>query len=390
MNRIRLLYLLVGAAVGSFYPFTANLLALRGLDPLAIGIVSAAGAAAALVVAPALGHLADTTLGRPRTLFIALMASAITFAAFGADIPELAAVVCFVVFMAMVSAVTPMADALAMTALPLAERGGYGRIRLLLSATYAAAAIGVGVVATAAGFGPAPFIAAGLLVITGAAALRIPAARTPRGAGVPGARQGGSTRAALDHERGLPALLLVLGVGVAVPNAALAFLPLRIEELGGSASAVGLAAGMEGIAEVPGFLIAGWVAARFGLRTLQVIAATLMGACFFGFALAPSPEAVVLVRFVVGLAYGGTITATVLTVGAVLPTGLQGTGQSLGTVAAGVISIAAAAAGGLVYQELGAVALFWATGLVVAMAAPAGWVVLRRSGGRPVSPAGPS
>ena len=49
MNRIRLLYLLVGAAVGSFYPFTANLLALRGLDPLAIGIVSAAGAAAALV-----------------------------------------------------------------------------------------------------------------------------------------------------------------------------------------------------------------------------------------------------------------------------------------------------------------------------------------------------
>jgi PPP family 3-phenylpropionic acid transporter len=383
VNRIRLLYLLVGAAAGAYFPFTTNLLALRGLDALAIGVVSAVGWVAALLAAPALGHLADATLGRPRTLCIALMASAVTFAAFGTDIPAAAVLVSFVLFMAMVSAVTPMADALAVNALPLAERGGYGRIRLLMSGTYGLVAILTGAVAGAVGFGSAPFIAAGLLAAAGVAALRIPEARPSRGRGLPGARQGGSTRAALEHERALPALLLVLGVGVAVPNAVLALLPLRIEELGGSASAVGLSAGMEGIAELPGFLLASWVAANRGLRTLQAMGATLMGACLCAFALAPSPEAIVLVRLVIGLAYGATITAAVLTVGAVLPPTLQGTGQSLGTVAAGVISITSAAAGGAIYQAFGAVALFWTAGIVVALAAPAGWVILRRTAGRP-------
>jgi predicted MFS family arabinose efflux permease len=292
-------------------------------------------------------------------------------------------IVCFVLFMGMISTVTPMADALAVNAIPLAQRGSYGRIRMLMSGTYGLGSIVTGAVAGAIGFGVAPYIAAGLLFLAGLAALTIAEARPSHATGLPSARQGGSTRAALDHERALPALLLVLAVGVAVPNAVLALLPLRIGELGGTASVVGLSAGVEGLAELPGFLLAGWMAANLGLRTTQALGASLMGACLCAFALAPSPEAIVLVRFVIGLAYGATITASVLTIGAVLPPALQGTGQSLGAVAAGAISITGAVVGGAVYQWFGAVVLFWAAGIVVALAAPAGWVILRHAGARP-------
>ena len=88
---LRSLFLSVGAALGTFFPFLVVILQERGLDAAAIGAVTAASSVAFGIAVPFWGHLGDVTLGRIRALQIGAIASAVVVILFGLPFPALVA-----------------------------------------------------------------------------------------------------------------------------------------------------------------------------------------------------------------------------------------------------------------------------------------------------------
>ena len=159
---------------------------------------------------------------------------------------------------------------------------------------------------------------------------RTPAATAPKTADDAARTWGlGSAGVAL---RVAPRLVLIL-VAIALVHVALvatnSFLGLRIIELGGTPSDVGLAAGLSAITEIPAMMGVGWVVRRIGLRGLFAASAVLYAVCLGSWAVLTSPELIIASRVLTGLGFAGVTVGVVLTIAVVLPPDLQATGQGL-------------------------------------------------------------
>jgi len=382
MRALRAVFLLNGAALGVFYPFVAVMLAGRGASPAEIGLVMAASSAAFSIALPAWGHVADVMLGRRRTLVVTALGAAVFVLLAGAPAALAVVTLGFVGFSFFESAWGPLGDALAVNAV----RGGggaYGRIRLLASIGFGAVAAAAGFLYDRTGYGPASILCAVLAVLLAVAALGTPDVERADLAAVGGERgRGGSFGAALRLEPRLrPVLLavLLLFIGMA---AGFTYLPLRVVELGGGPSEVALLGSVSAFAEIPGMLLAGVVASRIGIRGLVAASALVYGACFVSWVVLASPTLVVASRFVAGFAFAGQTVGAVMTMAALLPPRLQGTGQGLYQLTGfGVAAVIANVGGGLIYGAFGAGPVFAAAFVLAVAAALVAWTAFPASGG---------
>ncbi len=81
--------------------------------------------------------------------------------------------------------------------------------------------------------------------------------------------------------------------------------------------------------------------------------------CLLAFGLLDSPVAIVAVRGVTGVAFGGLCIGSVLVVSGMLPPRLQATGQGLFQIMSfGLSAVIANAAGGILYAGVGPTAFF--------------------------------
>ncbi len=376
MPAIRLVFLLFGAAIATIFPFISVVLAARGFDAAGIGMVTAASALAFTIAVPAWGHLGDVVLGRRRALTIGALLAAAAMIVFGLPIPALAVGVVYVLFTLGESGNAPLADALAMNELARRGRGSYGEVRLLTSASYAVVAIAAGFAFDRTGYGPAPFLAAATFTLLAIAAGFAPDA--PRAVIQPGAhRRGGSVRAAFAAAPRLPGVLVALFLAYFGAVASFTFLPLRIQQLGGSPSDVALAAGVSAAIEVPGFLLAGRLVTRIGPRALFTASAVVYALALAGYAVLDAPGPIIAIRILTGFGWAAITVSSVVSMALLLPSGLQATGQALvATTASGLGGIVAGLAGGLVYQTAGPEALFLGLSVVAVAGVVAGWAVL--------------
>jgi PPP family 3-phenylpropionic acid transporter len=369
---------MIGVTLATVGPYVAVMLRERGFQPATIGLVASVSALGFTVAIPIWGHLADVTLGRRRTLQFAAIGSAAAMAAFGLPLPALmlgGAIVTYNVFQ---SAFTPVADALAISLVRDPTRD-YSRIRLLSSLSYAVVVLGVGFAYTQAGYVLAPFLyAAGCLVLA-AGLIRVVEA--------PGARlvirhgRGGSARVALAVQPRLPAVLAALGLLYFGILGSYTFFNIRMVELGGTPSQLGIAAGIAAVAEIPVFLVAGRIALRIGLRGLFSASAALYSVLVLSWAFLPTPELLTISRIFTGIAFAGLAIAAVLTINVLLPLKLQATGQGLyQTISFGVAAMVANLVGGLIYQAIGPAALFVVMAAAGFAGAGLGWLVLPRTG----------
>lgn len=212
-------------------------------------------------------------------------------------------------------------------------------------------------------------MAGAAFIVVALAATRLADPRRDAAAGASAGRRGGSAAAAFAAQPRLPFVLLTFALGMMGMITVFGWLPLRLAELGGDPSVVALAAGLEALAEVPAFLVAGFVAARIGPRATYLVSATVMGLCVIGIALLADPALMVALRAVNGVAYAGMTVASVLALGRLLPASLQSTAQSLSAMMGGVVSIALGVAGGAIYQLAGGPALFAVTGALTLIGA---------------------
>lgn len=376
MTAIRLVFLALGAGMGGLIPFGTVLLADKGFDAATIGLVLALAAAAGVVTTPIWGHLGDTVLGRRRVLQLASLGAAISLLVFGTAGITVVMALAWVAYNAANATTMPTADAVAVNAVRTSGRGDFARLRLLVSVSFGSAAIATGFLYDRTGYDPAPFLAAACLGLTAIASRLVPDLPPDPTAIAAAHRRGGSIAQAFAVQPRLPVVLLTFGLGIIGMLAVFTYLPLRIQELGGDPSDIALAAGLESLAEIPGFIVAGALAARFGLRALYVGSAVLMAGCGMALVLLDTPTLMIGVRLLTGPAYAGLTVASVLALGVLLPASLQATAQGLSAMTLGMASIVVGIMGGLLYEVAGAPVLFAVTAFATLVAAAIAWLVL--------------
>jgi PPP family 3-phenylpropionic acid transporter len=380
MPALRVLFTLVGAILGVVYPFVSAILDARGFTPGQIGLTTALTALAMTVAIPIWGHLGDVVMGRITALRAGVIGSTVVILGLLPGVPPLVVVFLFVAFFGFGSSIAPLADALAVNALAGAPRA-YVRVRLLASLGFAAASILAGWLYNQTGFWPAPVlwaVAAAAIVVALRWVPDVDRFRLPVEAAPPTGRSargpGGSIGLVLRTQPRLRRVLLGLGLVNVGVVAGFTFLALRLLELGGQASDVALSAGISALAEIPAMLVIPRIVARTSIRTLLVGGIVLYGLVMASWALLGDPTLIVATRLVSGVAFAAITIGAVMTVAALLPPELQGTGQGLyQTVASGVAAVLANAIGGLIYGSGGATPLFIACAALAALGGVVAW-----------------
>jgi PPP family 3-phenylpropionic acid transporter len=395
MLAIRALFLLVGAALGVFYPFVAVILRVRGLGPEEVGLVTGAAALAFTVAVPVWGHLADVVMGRTRALQLAAAGAGLTTLGLLLELPTAAVGLVIVIYAVFQSTLSPLVDALAVNALASDQRS-YARLRLLTSLGFAAPSIVAGFLYDRLGYGPAPVLFCAASLVIALIARRAPDVPrlAPTGASdgsrtdaAAGTRTGASFGVALRIQPRLPRLLLGLaGVHVGM-LAGFTYLSIRLVELGAGPSAVALSAGISGLSEIPAMYLISRVIGRTGLRAMLVGGMCLYAACLAAWAVLDLPWLIVASRVVSGFALSAVTIPAVMTIAALLPARLQATGQGMyQTVGFGVSAIVANAVGGIVYGAGGPLPLFAGCAVLSLAGAVIAWSAAPARGERVAPP----
>lgn len=393
MIALRVLNLAIGLAIGVFVPFISVNLASRGFGPAQIGLVASLGALGFTIAVPVWGHLADVRLGRPRTLQVCAIGAGMAVVLLLRDWSMAVIALLFFLYWIFASSWQPLSDALTVNALR-GRRGGYERVRLLASLTFAIGAIGAGFLYDQTGYGASSvLLAVGAILIAVTAAFVPDVGRADLGAHRAGSETPvrtwrlGSVGVALRVAPRLGAVLFVVALLHIGIISGYTFLSLRLVELGGSPSVVALSAGISAFAEVPSMLVAGWIAVRIGLRGLFAVGALLYGVAFLSWAVVGSVGLIIASRILIGFSFASVIVAVVLTIATLLPAELQATGQALfQTTAFGIAAIIANVVGGLLYSTAGHAAVFGLAAVLAVVAAIGGWLVMPRRPGARAAP----
>jgi PPP family 3-phenylpropionic acid transporter len=371
---LRWAYVLVGVADGTILPFLPLYLAGRGLTAGGVGAVLAASALAALVAGLSWAYLADRRVG-PEHLVVAatgaaaLVALALPVAAGGA------ALTVVIVALTIVRSPLGLLDPITLRRLRQTSRTDYARIRLRMSAGFAASALASGAVYQQGGLRLIPFLYVPLSLLAGLWIWRAvkPEPRAAEEAARPAVRM----RAVPVPMVGFLFACFLLGVSLAATQN---FLVLQIDYLGGGALLVGAAAAFQAATEIPTMGYTHVLTKRLSHRVLFALGCAIYLAVFVAWALVDSALVAALLKLVVGVAFALTFVAAVMIANELVPSRLRATGQALiKSVLFGVAPIAGSLGGGLVYGSLGPRVMFLsatvvvaAAGIVALLAVPAG------------------
>jgi MFS transporter, PPP family, 3-phenylpropionic acid transporter len=360
LRRVQVLFALAGVAEGAILPFLPIVLHERGLSAAEVGAVLAIAAAVAFVGTPAWGYLADRRLGAGRALGISSLAAAALAVPLAFADGLAALTVAVVLVYAARCATASLCDAIALDELG-ENRAAYGRLRLWMSVGWAVAVCVWGLLLQLGSIDLMPWIYAVSALVIGLVALRVAG---PRVLHAPPPR--GSRRA---MARALSLFLLSLLVLFAAYSATFSFVAIRIDELGGGLFVIGLAAGLQAVAETPVMRVSPWLSRFLSDRAWYVVGSLVLGVSFAAWAFIDEPVAIALVKLVAGVGFALAYVGSVLIVDDLVPEALRGTGQGLArAVCFGLAPILGSLVGGVVYDLGGPAVLFVGCGLAAALA----------------------
>jgi MFS family permease len=353
---------LVGVADATLLPFIPLLLVERGLSASAIGLILAVAAFVSFSVGLVCAYLADRRWSPERMVVVASAGAAVAALLLG--LPGGAAAALVVVGLSLIRAPFMLLDPIALRRLRQTRRTDYARIRLRMSAGWAASSVISGAFFQGVGLRVIPLVYAPLTLLFGSWVWRSLRA-TPTD----------STWAANAQARlpKLPAAFAGFLVSCFLLGASLAatqnFLTLQIDFLGGGALLIGAAAAFQAVTEIPTMAITHVLTRHLGHRSLFAIGCAIYLVVFVAWAFVADPLTAALLKLVVGVAFALTLVAAVMIANDLVPSHLRATGQTLmKAVMFGVAPILGSLGGGLVYQAFGSRAMFLASTLVVAAA----------------------
>ena len=381
-------FVLIGVADGTLLPFIPLFLLERGMSPPLIGAVLAAAALASLSAGLSWAYLTDRRLRPERLIVLASIAAAL--AALLLDVTGGAVVLtAVIVVLWLARAPFTLLDPIALRRLRKARRTDYARIRLRMSAGWAASVTLTGGVYQVAGLRLMPLVYAPLTALFGAWVWRRlqPAITTESIDPSP---------AAPGHRvQGLPPALIGFLISSFLLGASLAatqnFLTLQITVLGGGALLVGAAAAFQALTEIPTMGYTHLLTRHFSHRTLFALGCGIYVLLFIAWAFVSNAFLAAALKLGVGVAFALTYVAAVVLADELSPARLRATGQLLvKSITFGVAPVAGAFGGGVIYGTLGPRAMFLISTAVVAAAGLIALVAVPERAKRVVEAAAPA
>ena len=359
IRRPAIVYFALYAGGGAFLPYATLYYQSRNLDVARIGILLAVGALLGLIASPLWGALSDRVAGSPRVLVVgaAVTVAGLAGLALSDSFPGILAA--NIVLSIGISGLVPIIDARALEHAG-DERAGFGPLRAWGSLGWVVASLGTGLATQAFGLWVLFWVAGSLYVVTAVLGLGLhPIAH---------ARAEQPLRSAARYFRRGGLTLFVFGgfLAGAALFVTIDFQPLRIAELGGDRTMVGLGSAIPAAIEVPTMLAFPWLARRVGGHRLLVVGAVVLGLRSLLSAIGSTPEFLVAGAGIGGIGYALFTIGAITFVSQRLPRALAATGQGIFQgVANGLSSVVAAAAGGAIAAAIGLAGLF---GVAVAVA----------------------
>jgi PPP family 3-phenylpropionic acid transporter len=354
-----IVYLALFAAIGSWFPYQAVLLASRGLGLASIGLLLALMGVVSLVAAPLWGALADRVGHIARPLLAASLIAALG-AAWLAVADETLAVAGALSVMAIgLGGMIPLADTRTVE-IAGENRERFAWARAFGSAAFIATATVTGLLISGRSPDALFLLFVPLLVVTGVAAWRLFAERPERHAGTAAdrRRRAHTTTAGFRTLLRLPGLLALL-VGTTIVwtavGAVMAFISIHVASMGADLVVVGAMSSLGALVEVPIMLAFPLLAGRFGAERLLVLGAVAFTLRAALWAVAPSPLVALVVAPLGGVGFALFYVGIVTFVAKSVPAEAQATAQgvysgmtfSLGTVVGSALAGAAAPVLGL-------------------------------------------
>jgi PPP family 3-phenylpropionic acid transporter len=354
-KRVALFYGTYFAVLGVVLPMLGPWLEQRGVEPVGIGLVTAAFSLAKLIYTPWVAHRVDHGGWRPGLLTLHLVLAAATAVALPAFGSTGALVVAFLAIGAGHGTVLPLVEAMVLERVP---DHGYGRLRLWGSIGFVVVATGLPLVWSGSAGSGFPYALAGVLVVLALAT--VPFEREVRPDGhhdhgpVPGA---------------VWALLIVLTLHQVSHGPYYAFFSVRLVEAGYSASAVGILWSLGVAAELVAFRAGGAIERRIGLRGVLWLALALTPVRWLMLALPPSWPLLVVAQSGHALTFALAHLAGVQLVSREVPPGARRRAQAMYSgLSFGLGIVVGSAVAGPVWQAMGAATFVAAAALSAVVA----------------------
>lgn len=360
-------YVLIGVADGSLLPFLPLFLLQRGMSAPAIGAVLAAAALASLAAGLNWAYLADRRL-RPERIVVAASIAAALAALLLALTNGAVVLTAVIVVLWLARAPFMLLDPIALRRLRRGRRTDYARIRLRMSAGWAASVTATGGVYQMVSLRLMPFVYAPLTALFGMWVWRtlVPAPQTGGPSPAPITGQPEGLRRLPLTMIGFLASSFLLGASLAATNS---FLTLQITFLGGGAFLVGAAAAFQALTEIPTMGYTHVLTRHLSHRTLFAIGCGIYVVIFIAWGFVSDAFTAAALKLAVGVAFALTYVAQVVLADELTPARLRATGQALvKSITFGLAPVAGAFGGGVIYGTLGPRAMFLISTVVVAAA----------------------
>ncbi|NLJ86431.1 MAG: MFS transporter [Firmicutes bacterium] len=371
---LRLLYFcFYGSAVG-VSSFRNIYFQQQGLTATHIGLIAALEPAVMLVSQPFWGMASDT-YGRRRVLLMLIAISAFLTLGYTAPVNVwlLAALALILSFFR--SSSGPILDSIVLDHLD-STGGRYARYRLWGAVGWSSMALVIGQITQAYGIRSAfIFGAMGLGVVYLLLWRFVPPGETKHFEG----RASTGFKAILQNRNLIKFLVLAFMVQLSAASI-LSMLPLYLKELGASHRTIGLAFTLEGISEIPFFLLADRILAMWGVKPLLVVAVFAYSLRLILYSLAATPWMALMPQLLHGACWAFFVTAAVNYVNEQVPSELRSTGQTLFTaVFWGLGATTGNALAGFMFDRIGPAAMYRYQGLFALCAAFYALLVLPRT-----------
>ncbi|HET7726201.1 MAG TPA: MFS transporter [Candidatus Limnocylindrales bacterium] len=374
--RPAIVYAVLFGAVGAYVPYVALYYADLGLGLPAVGALTALNAAVALVAAPTWGLVVDRRRSVASAVVAASLWAAASAALLGIVREPLGIAVAVALLAAGSAAIAPLVDTRTVQLLG-PDRDRFGRARASGSAAFIVIALLTGPVVDRLG-APAMFaVYVPLLVLTGAAALALLRGRERSSVRGLAANPASALRGVLATPVLGPLFLASVLLWTSIAGV-IAYASIRLVELAGDSTLVGLLWSVGALVEVPLMFLFPAIARRTGAGPLVAAGALAFTVRAAGWALTDDPLAMLAIAPLGGVGFALVYVGTVSFVAARVPPEVQATAQGLfsGT-AFSLGSIIGAAVAGAVVDPLGIPALFGVGAIVAGVAAAwIGWIVM--------------
>ena len=382
LARPALVYVVLFASLGAFFPFFPVYLQSIGLPLELVGLLVALHASISLVAAPLWGSIADRIGAVRGLLLVAGLASAVAATVLAVVSDPLIVAIAIGSLAAASAGMIPLTDSRTVE-LVGADRDLYGRARAAGSAAFIVSALSTGSLVVAAGVPVAFAVYAPLMVLTGIAAWALLGdGAADRGQDARRRRRGPSLRA------GLPMLFRIRGLGLFLVGsivvwtavaAVINFSSIHLIALGADAGIAGWLFAVGAIVEVPLMVAFPILARRFGVTTLVAAGAIAFAIRAAAWALAPDPTVALLAAPIGGIGFALFYVGTVSYIAGATPADIQATAQGIFTgtaFAAG--AVAGSVIGGWFAVTFTLPGLFAASALATAIGALLVWVAIGR------------